>query len=151
MTGRATLLAALPLAALLCAGPAGAAEPWHWPDNIPPEAKDLLQPLPLSPRGQPVPGFPEGPPASPPDVLTFTPDQVAKLKAGNYTAALVMHTMDAGWPALQVAGITKTLDGFGIKVVAVTDAKFEPGTQISDLEKVIARKPSVIFSIPIDP
>ncbi len=62
-----------------------------------------------------------------------------------------MHTMAAGWPLLQVQGITQTLKGFGIKVVAVTDAKFQPGTQISDLEEMIARKPSVIFSIPIDP
>lgn len=62
-----------------------------------------------------------------------------------------MHTMDAGWPALQVAGITKTLEEFGIKVIGTTDAKFQPGQQISDLESMIANKPDVIFSIPIDP
>ncbi len=62
-----------------------------------------------------------------------------------------MHTMDAGWPTLQVAGIKSTLMDYGIDVVAVTDAKFEPGNQIRDLEQMIARKPDVIFSIPIDP
>ena len=64
-----------------------------------------------------------------------------------------MHTMDAGWPHLQVAaGITNTLkDWTGVEVIGATDAKFNVGQQISDLEQMIARKPDVIFSIPIDP
>ena len=119
-------------------------------DTIPPEAKALLEPLPLSPRGQPVPGFPDGPPAVSPDVLKFSDQDLAKLKAGKFTAGLVMHTMDAGWPQLQVAGISNTLKDLGIEVVGTTDAKFQPGQQI-DLEQMIARKPDVIFSIPIDP
>lgn len=130
---------------------AAAAQDYKWPDKIPPAAADLLKPPPLSPRGQPVPGFPEGPPATPPDVFKFTPDMIAKLKAGHYTAGIVMHTMDAGWPKLQIEGITTTLKAFGVDVVAVTDAKFQPGQQIADLEQMIARKPNVIFSIPIDP
>jgi ribose transport system substrate-binding protein len=127
------------------------AQSYSWPNNIPPDAKALMAPLPLTPTGQVVPGYPDGAPASPPDVLTFTPDQITKLKAGNYTAGIVMHTMAAGWPLLQVQGIKQTLAQYGIKVVAVTDAKFQPGTQIGDLEEMVARKPSVIFSIPIDP
>ena len=119
--------------------------------NLPPEAAALMEPLPLSPTGQVVPGYPEGAPASTADIFTFTDEDVAKLKDGKFTAGLVMHTMDAGWPALQVAGITNTLNEFGIEVVATTDAKFQPGQQISDLEQMIARAPDVIFSIPIDP
>lgn len=119
--------------------------------DLPPEAAALMEPLPLSPTGQVVPGYPEGAPASTADIFTFTDEDVAKLKEGKFTAGLVMHTMDAGWPALQVAGITNTLNDFGIEVVATTDAKFQPGQQISDLEQVIARAPDVIFSIPIDP
>ena len=128
-----------------------AASPALADDTIPPEAKALLEPLPLSPRGQPVPGFPDGPPAVSPDVLKFSDQDLAKLKAGKFTAGLVMHTMDAGWPQLQVAGISNTLKDLGIEVVGTTDAKFQPGQQISDLEQMIARKPDVIFSIPIDP
>ena len=119
--------------------------------DMPPEAAAVMEPLPLSPTGQVVPGYPDGAPASTADIFIFTDEDVAKLKEGKFTAGLVMHTMDAGWPALQVAGITKTLNDFGIEVVATTDAKFQPGQQISDLEQMIARAPDVIFSIPIDP
>jgi ribose transport system substrate-binding protein len=128
-----------------------AAQDYHWPDKIPPQATELMKPLPLTPRGQPVPGFPDGPPAVSPDVLTFTPDDIAKLKASHFTAGIVLHTMDAGWPKLQAEGITRTLKDLGIDVVGVTDAKFQPGKQIADLEAMTARKPNVIFSIPIDP
>lgn len=127
------------------------AQQYKWPDKLPPEATKLMEPLPLSPRGQPVVGFPEGPPAASPDIFKFTPEMIAKLKAGKFTAGLVMHTMDAGWPKLQISGITNTLKTFGIEVIGVTDAKFQPGKQIADLEQMIARKPDVIFSIPIDP
>lgn len=145
----ASLTAALALS-VATAAPA-LAQDYSWPNNIPPEAKALLEPLPLSPRGQPVPGFPDGPPAASPDALKLSDADIAKLKDGKFTAGLVMHTMDAGWPQLQVAGITNTLKEYGIDVVATTDAKFQPGQQISDLEQMIARKPDVIFSIPIDP
>ncbi len=103
------------------------AQQYHRPDKIPPEAIELLKSPPLSPRGQPVPGFPDGPPATSPDVFKFSPEMIAKLKAGHYTAGIVLHTMDAGWPKLQVEGITNTLKDFGVDVVAVTDAKFQPG------------------------
>ena len=127
------------------------AQGYHWPDKIPPEATELLKPLPLTQHGQPVPGFPDGPIAVTPDALTFTPDDLAKLKAGHFTAGICLHTMDAGWPKLQEEGITNTLRDLGVKVVGVTDAKFQPGKQIADLEEMTARKPDVIFSIPIDP
>ncbi|TCR69233.1 substrate-binding domain-containing protein [Rhizobium sp. BK376] len=144
-------LAAIALAlASTCAARASAAD-YKWPDNIPPEAKALMEPLPLSPTGQAVPGYPNGAPAVSADTLKLSDDDIAKLKAGKFTAGLVMHTMDAGWPHLQVSGITSTLQSFGIQVVGTTDAKFNVGQQISDLEQMIARKPDVIFSIPIDP
>ena len=105
----------------------------------------------MSPTGQAVPGFPNGALAVSADGVKLTDDDIAKLKAGKHTAGLVMHTMDAGWPHLQVAGITNTLKDYEVEVIGATDAKFNVGQQISDLEQMIARKPDVIFSIPIDP
>jgi len=135
--------------ALLAAAPIRASvEDYKWPNNIPPEAKQLMEPPPLSPTGQAVPGFPNGAPAVSADTLKLSYDDIAKLKTGKYTAGLVMHTMDAGWPHLQVAGITNTLKGYGIDVIGVTDAKFNVGQQIGDLEQMIARKSNVIGMAP---
>jgi ribose transport system substrate-binding protein len=142
---------ALALALVAAASMRASAEDYKWPNNIPPEAKKLMEPPPLSPTGQIVPGFPNGAPAVSADTLKLPDEDTAKLKASKHTAGLVMHTMDAGWPHLQVAGITNKLKDYGVEVIGATDAKFNVGQQISDLEQMIARKPDVIFSIPIDP
>ena len=94
--GQARLAALVGVSLLATAATATAADSYSWPDNIPPAAKALMQPPPLSPFGQKVPGYPQGAPAASPDSLTFTPDQIAKLKAGHFTAGIVMQTMDAG-------------------------------------------------------
>jgi ribose transport system substrate-binding protein len=148
MVGLAAGAAAL---ALLAGTQIAAAADYKWPDSIPPEAKALMDPMPLSPTGQAVVGFPDGPPASSPDVLAFTPEELEKIKAGKFTAAISMNLMDAAWPQLQVKGIKDGLAELGIEVVAVTEAKGQPATQLNDLEQLAARKPNVIISIPIDP
>jgi len=138
------------VAALMMAGSA-LAQDYKWPDNIPPEAKAMMEPMPLSPRDQAVVGFPDGPEAASPDSITFTPEELQKLKDGKFTAAIAMNVMDAAWPQLQVAGITAGLKEYGIELVAVTEAKGQPTTQLNDLEQLAAREPDVILSIPIDP
>ena len=127
------------------------AQDYKWPDNIPPEAKAMMDPMPLSPRGQAVVGYPNGPDAASPDSIKFTSEELQKLKDGKLTAAISMNVMDAAWPQLQVAGIKAGLKEYGIEVVAVTEAKGQPATQLNDLEQLAARQPDVILSIPIDP
>jgi ribose transport system substrate-binding protein len=136
---------------LALAAEAAQSADYKWPDNIPPDAKAMMEPMPLSPRGQAVLGFPEGPEAASPDSITFTPEELDKLKKGGFTAAISMNLMDAAWPQLQVAGIKAGLQEYGIELVAVTEAKGQPATQLNDLEQLAARQPSVILSIPIDP
>jgi ribose transport system substrate-binding protein len=115
------------------------------------DAQLLMQPLPLSPTGQPVPGFPGGAPASAASVLELGRDDIARLNAGRFTAAIAMQALDTPWNALQVEAITRTLAEYGIEVVAVTDAAQNPSRQAAQLAGLIERKPSVIFSVPIDP
>jgi ribose transport system substrate-binding protein len=138
-------------AAALAVATSAAAADYKWPGNIPPDAKAMMQPMPLSPRGQAVVGFPDGPEAASPDDITFTAEDLQKLKAGKFTAAISMNVMDAAWPQLQVAGIKAGLAEYGIDVVAVTEAKGQPATQLNDLDQLAARQPNVILSIPIDP
>jgi ribose transport system substrate-binding protein len=64
--------------ALVTAEPMRAsAEDYKWPNNIPPEAKQLMEPLPLSPTGQVVPGFRNGAPAVSADGLKLSDEDIA--------------------------------------------------------------------------
>jgi ribose transport system substrate-binding protein len=109
------------------------------------------QPLPLAPRGQPVPSFPEGAPASSPDVISLDAQDVQRLRAGRHTAGIAMQALDTPWNSLQVEAITRTLAEFGIEVVLITDASQDPTRQAAHIGRMIDRKVSVIFSVPIDP
>lgn len=85
------------------------------------------------------------------DATTLTDDEVAKVKAGNFKVAIVMHYAGNDWSTAQVAGLESEFTRLGMEVVAVTDANFKPEQQVSDLETVLALKPDLIVSIPTDP
>jgi len=97
--------------------------------------------LSLGPNGETPAGF---------DTTTLTDDEVAKIKAGNFTAAIVMHYAGNDWSTAQIAGMKEEFTRLGIEVVAVTDANFKPEQQVSDIETVLALKPDIIVSIPTD-
>jgi ribose transport system substrate-binding protein len=67
------------------------------------------------------------------------------------TAAIVMHYSGDDWSAAQIAGLRDQFGKMGIEVIAETDADFQAQTQVSDIETVLARNPSIIVSIPTDP
>ena len=115
------------------------------------DAMSLMEPLPLSPTGQPVPGFPNGAPASSPQTLDLTAEEINKLRAGNYKAGIAMQALDSPWNALQVEAIITTLGQYNIEVVTVTDAAQNPARQAAHLASMIDRKVDVIFSVPINP
>ena len=83
-------------------------------------------------------------------VLKLTAEDEKKLKAGNYTAAIVMHVLDASWPQQQIAGMKSVFDKYNIEVISVTGAGAKPEVQMDNIESVIAKKPDVILSIPVD-
>jgi ribose transport system substrate-binding protein len=115
------------------------------------DAKALMEPLPLTPTGQPVPGYPNGAPASSPHVLTLSEADIGRLKAGRFTAGIAMQALDTPWNSLQVEAITTTLAQYGVQVVAVTDAAQDPARQARQLAGLIERKVNVVFSVPLDP
>ena len=85
------------------------------------------------------------------DATTLTDDEVAKVKAGKFKVAIVMHYAGNDWSTAQVQGLESEFTRLGMEVVAVTDANFKPEQQVSDLETVLALKPDLIVSIPTDP
>ena len=94
---------------------------------------------------------PHGETASPASSVTLSPAEIAKVKAMHATAGIVMHYGGNDWSVAQIAGLKDEFEKLGIKVVAVTDANFEPDKQVSNLETVMALHPNIIVSIPTDP
>ena len=93
---------------------------------------------------------PNGETATPASALSLSEAEKAKLKAGNYTVALLWHTSSDFVTAI-TAGAADTFKDLGIEVVATTDAGFDAAKQKSDVETVMAKQPSVILALPLDP
>ncbi len=94
---------------------------------------------------------PSGEAPSPAASVSLSDDELAKVKAMNGTAAIVMHYGGNDWSRAQINGLQTQLAAMGIKVLAVTDAGFKPEKQVSDIETIMAQKPNIIISIPTDP
>jgi ribose transport system substrate-binding protein len=93
---------------------------------------------------------PGGEEPTPSTEITLTDDQIAEIRDGGYTAALLWHTTSDFTNAV-TAGATDAFAEFGIEVVATTDAGFDSAKQQSDVETVLARNPDVMISLPLDP
>ncbi len=83
--------------------------------------------------------------------LQLTPEELAKIKQGNYKAALAMHYAGNDWSTAQIKGLKETFAKMGIEVIATTDANFKSEKQVSDIETILSKKPNIIVSIPVDP
>jgi ribose transport system substrate-binding protein len=93
---------------------------------------------------------PNGEQAAPASALELTSREVAKVRAGHHTAALVWHE-DSDFTQAVTAGVRDGFRPLGIRVVAQTSANFDPATQKADVETVAAKKPDVMLTLPIDP
>ncbi|SDR33862.1 monosaccharide ABC transporter substrate-binding protein, CUT2 family [Rhizobiales bacterium GAS191] len=93
---------------------------------------------------------PGGEAATPSSAIALTDAEVAKLKDGKYTAALLWHTSSDFVNAV-TAGATDEFKRLGITVVAQTDAGFDAAKQKSDVETILAKKPNAILALPLDP
>ena len=94
---------------------------------------------------------PNGEAPSPASVVTLSDDELAKVKGMHATAAIVLHYGGNDWSRAQVEGLKAEFAALGIDVIAVTDAGFKPETQVANIETVMAKRPSIIVSIPVDP
>ena len=94
---------------------------------------------------------PNGEKASPASGVRSHPTNSPKVKAKHATAALVFHYGGNDWSNAQEAALKAQFAAEGIEVIAVTDAGFKPEKQVADIETVMAKKPDIIVSIPVDP
>lgn len=93
---------------------------------------------------------PNGETATIASALSLTDEEIAKLKEGNYSAAISFHYAGNDWSTAQQKGLEDTFEKFGIKIVGTTDANFSAEQQVSDLETLTALNPDVMISIPTD-
>lgn len=93
---------------------------------------------------------PNGETPTPVASLTLTEREIEQISQGSYTAALVWHEL-YDWSNAVARGAKDEFERLGIDVVAETDAGFDSSRQKSDVETVMAREPSIIVSLPIDP
>jgi len=93
---------------------------------------------------------PNGETPTPVAALTLSDSEVEQISQGSYTAALVWHEL-YDWSNAVARGVKDEFARLGIEVVAETDAGFDTSRQKSDVETVMARNPSIIISLPIDP
>ena len=93
---------------------------------------------------------PDGEKATPSSQVALTDAEATKLKAGHYTAAMLWHTSSDFVNAV-TAGAKDEFARLGIEVVAETDAGFDAAKQKNDVETVMAKKPSAILALPLDP
>lgn len=93
---------------------------------------------------------PGGETATPTSEVFVSDDQVAAVQAANYTAALLWHDQSDFVNAV-TSGASDEFARLGIEVVAVTSAGFDAAKQRSDIETSMAKRPSIILSLPLDP
>jgi ribose transport system substrate-binding protein len=93
---------------------------------------------------------PNGERPTPNSALRLSSSEVAKVRAGHHTAALVWHESSDFTSAVDV-GVRDEFSMLGIKVVAETSASFDAAKQKSDVETVQAKRPSVLLTLPVDP
>lgn len=83
--------------------------------------------------------------------LQLTEQEIEKIKQGHYKAAIAMHYAGNDYSTAQINGLKAAFNRLGIEVVAVTDGQFKPEKQIADIETILAKKPDIIVSLPVDP
>jgi ribose transport system substrate-binding protein len=93
---------------------------------------------------------PNGEPAVSAKSLQLTEEELQKIKDGKFKAAIVMHYSGTDYMNAAVGAMQDTFKKMGIEVVAVTDAQFKAEKQVNDIETVLAKKPDIMISVPVD-
>ncbi|MEI8132422.1 MAG: substrate-binding domain-containing protein [Leptolinea sp.] len=82
--------------------------------------------------------------------IKLTDEDIAKVKQGNYTAALLWAGAGEWYNGL-TSGAKAEFEKLGIKIVATGDAQFDPAKQATDVETALALKPNIILTLVVDP
>lgn len=82
--------------------------------------------------------------------IGLTDEQIDKIRAGGFTAAISMGWLGDDWASQQLIGLKETFENLGIEVVAETNANWDDARQISDLDAISVLQPDLLVSIPLN-
>jgi hypothetical protein len=82
--------------------------------------------------------------------LVLTVAEVEWIRKGNYKVAFNMDGAQGEYHEAMTKGIQDACDHLNMKLVAVTDAGFDPTKQKTDIETTLALNPDLIISAPVD-
>ncbi|MDO5147101.1 MAG: LacI family DNA-binding transcriptional regulator [Eubacteriales bacterium] len=93
---------------------------------------------------------PLGEKAASPEDIVFSQEEKTILKKGNFKVAISFHYTGTAWAEMHEKGIRDELDKFGINLVSVMDAHFDPELQNMQLDAIQIQKPDAVIAIPAD-
>ncbi|MEA4854526.1 MAG: LacI family DNA-binding transcriptional regulator [Christensenella sp.] len=85
-----------------------------------------------------------------PDEIMLTEEEEAQVREGHYKVAISFHYTGTEWTRLHESAIRDTLGKYGVQVLAVMDANFDPQLQVTQLEAIRMQRPDAIIGVPAD-
>ncbi|NQT65968.1 MAG: substrate-binding domain-containing protein [Actinobacteria bacterium] len=93
---------------------------------------------------------PDGNPAVSAYEITLTDEEIAKVKEGSYTAAILWAGAGECYEGL-TNGIKSVFDELGIKIILESDSQYDVAKEATDVETTLALNPDIIIAMPVDP
>jgi ribose transport system substrate-binding protein len=93
---------------------------------------------------------PNGEKPTPVAKVKLSPSQLSKIKAGNYTGVMAWHTSDEVTASME-RGAKAAFAEMGIEVVGSTNAEYQADKQSEQVRTLMAKKPDILLSLPVDP
>lgn len=93
---------------------------------------------------------PNGEVAVPINTLQLTDDDIAKIKAGGFKAAIISAGSGEWYGAIERGAIAQC-EALGIEVVFTSECNFDPAKQATDVESSLALEPDILITLPVDP
>ena len=84
------------------------------------------------------------------DSIALTQEERRFLERKQYNVAVSFHYTGTAWTELHEKGIRDELSKYGIKVISVMDAHFDPELQKKQLDAIKIQKPDAVIAIPAD-
>ena len=93
---------------------------------------------------------PNGASGQPASTLSFTDEEVAKIRAGHHSAALLFQT-SSDWANAVTAGAEDEFKALDISIAGLSNSNYSASQQAQAVQTILAKKPSGIIVWPINP